>query len=112
MPCRYVFTLLAVMCFVPASVAAQSSVMLRATVSQTVTLFVAPSFSDTNVQVGTSGGNTARITLPLNDANDPGIRLPLVVPSNTSFKIPANSEPTAAGISELQVTDVHPTGSL
>ena len=112
MPCRYVFTLLAVMCVVPASVAAQSSVMLRATVSQTVTLFVAPSFSDSNVQVVTSGGNTVRITLPLNDANDPVIRLPLLVRSNTSFKITANFESTAAGISELQVTDVHPTGSL
>jgi hypothetical protein len=38
--------------------------------------------------------------------------VPLLVRSNTSFKITANVESTAAEISKLQVTDVHPTGSL
>jgi hypothetical protein len=107
--CRHIFTLLALLCAVPASVAAQSSVTLTGRVSETVTLSVAPTFSENNVQVVNSGGNTVQITFAVDDKNDPVIRVPLLVRSNTSFKITANVDSAAV---KFQVTDVHPTGSL
>jgi hypothetical protein len=109
---RHIFTLLAVLCIVPPSVAAQSSVTLRGTVSETVALSVAPGFSGNNVQVVSSGGNTVRITFGVNDASDPVIRVPLLVRSNTSFKISANFDSIAVEMSQLLVTDVHATGAL
>ena len=100
------FTLVAMLCLVPASVAAQSAVTLRATVSETVALSVAPTFSASNAQVVSSGGNTVRITI--DDSNDAVIRVPLLVRSNTDFKISANLESTV----DVSVSDVHPTGGL
>ena len=106
------FTLLAVLCLVPATIAAQSSVTLRGTVSETVVLSVAPAAGASNGQVVSSGGNTVRVTLPIDDATDPVVRVPLLVRSNTSFKIAANLESTAVEVSQVLVTDVHPTGTL
>lgn len=107
MRCPHIFTLLAVLCVVPASVAAQSSVALRATVSEVVALSVA---ADSNFAVVSSGGNTVRITLPVDDATEQVVRVPLLVRSNTSFKISANFE-AAVEPSEVSVTDVHATGN-
>ena len=105
--CRYIFTLFAVVLIVPANVKTQTGrVVLKATVSETVTLVVSPTFSQNNVSVVSSGGNTVRITL---SGDDPVIRVPLLVRSNTSFKISAVFESQPA---ELRVTDVHATGSL
>ena len=104
------FTLLAMLCLVPATVAAQSSVTVRGTVSETVVLSVAPTADASNVRVISSGGNTVRVTV--DDANDTVIRVPLLVRSNTSFKISANLESTAVEVSKVLVTDVHPTGTL
>jgi hypothetical protein len=105
--CRYVFTLFAVVFIVPAGVEAQTGrVVMKATVSETVTLSVAPTFSQSNVSVVSSGGNTVRITV---SGDDPIIRVPLLVRSNSSFKISAVFEST---IAELTVVDVHATGSL
>src|SRR5690349_23770157 len=109
MRCPHIFTLLAVLCFVPASVTAQSSVALRASVSETVTLSVAPSFSGI---VESSGGNTVRITVPVDDPSDSVVRIPLLVRSNTSFKISTTFESNDAQVSQALVTDVHATGSL
>jgi hypothetical protein len=100
------FTLLAMLCFVPATVAAQSSVTLRGTVSETVLLSVAPTAGASNAQVVSSGGNTVRVTI--DDTNDAVIRVPLLVRSNSGFKISANLESTA----DVSVSDVHPTGGL
>ena len=105
--CRLIFTLCAMLFIVPAAVEAQTgSVVLRATVSETVSLSVAPTFSQSNVSVVSSGGNTVRITL---SGDDPVIRVPLLVRSNTSFKISALFESTTA---EVKVTDVHANGTL
>lgn len=110
--CRHVFTILAVLFVVPASVEAQSSVTLRGTVSETVTLSIASSFSESNVDVLSSGGNIVRITLHADDAKDPVILVPLLVRSNTSFKISAVFESETAELSQLSVTDAHATGAL
>ena len=108
MRCRLIFTLMAVLFVVPPIVRTQTGrVTLKAAVSETVTLSVAPGFSQSNVDVVSSGGNTVRITL---SGNDPVIRIPLLVRSNTSFKISAELQ--TGELSQLLVTDVHPTGSL
>jgi hypothetical protein len=106
--CRLIFTLMAASFVVPAIVRTQTSrVALNGTVSETVTLSVAPGFSQSNVDVVSSGGNTVRITA---SGDDPVIRVPLLVRSNSSFKISAESQ--TAELSQLMVTDVHATGNL
>ena len=108
MRCRRIFTLMAVLFIVPAIVRTQTGrVALKATVSKTVTLSVAPTFSQSNVDVVSSGGNTVRITV---SGDDPIIRIPLLVRSNSSFKISAESQ--TAELSQLSVIDVHATGTL
>ena len=107
---RDIFTLVAVLLILPASVEAQSPVTMRGTVSETVAVSVAPTFIEGNV-VNISV-NTVRITLPVEDASDPVIRVPLLVRSNTSFKISANFESAAVEVNKLMVTDVHATGAL
>src|SRR6185503_20618541 len=90
---RHVLILLAVVFFVPASIAAQT-VTLSGTVSATVAL------SDT------------LITLSGDDAQPSVIRVPLLVRSNSSFKISAVFESQTAELSGLSVVDVHATGNL
>lgn len=94
-----------------ASVEAQTSVTLKATVSETIALSVAPTFSHGNVAV-VSSGNTVRLTITGTDAESPVIRVPLLVRSNTSFKISAVVESQTAGLEQLSVADVHATGNL
>ena len=106
--CRHIFTLVPVLCVLSASVAAQSSVALRATVSEVVTLSVA---ANSNFAIVNSGGNTVRITLPVDDAADLVIRVPLLVRSNSSFKISANLESGSVEPTKVLVTDVHATGN-
>jgi hypothetical protein len=100
---------MAVVFVVPVCVEAQTgAVALNATVSETVTLSVAPTFSQSNVDVVNSGGNTVRITI---SGNDEVIRVPLLVRSNSSFKISADADSTIE-LSQISVSDVHATGSL
>lgn len=105
---RLLITLIAVGVFVPASVNAQSSVTLKVTVSEVVTLSVAPNSIDNGVVSG--GGNTVRITW--SGGKSPVIRVPLIVRSNTGFKITAVFESQTAVLSELLVADVRATGRL
>jgi hypothetical protein len=90
---RQIFILMAVVFFVPASIAAQT-VTLSGSVSETVTLSV------------------SRITLSGDGAQPSVIRVPLLVRSNSDFKISAVFESQTAELSELSVVDVHATGSL
>lgn len=90
---RQIFILMAVVFFVPASIAAQT-VTLSGSVSETVTLSV------------------SRITLSGDDDQPSVIRVPLLVRSNSGFKISAVFESQTAELSELSVVDVHATGSL
>jgi hypothetical protein len=98
---RLLLTLIAVGVFVPAGVKAQSSVTLTATVSEIVTLSGPDSIGS---------GNTVRITVSASDS--PVIRVPLLVRSNSGFKITAVVESQTAGLSELSVADVRATGRL
>src|SRR5262249_24274507 len=101
--------LVAVVFIVPASVAAQGSVTLRATVSETVTLSAALNFQQSNVEIVSIGGNTVRVTLSGDDAV---IRVPLLVRSNTRFKISAEFESATVELSQISVSEVQDTGSL
>ena len=106
-------TLIAAVVFLAcASVEAQTSVTLKGTVSETVALSVAPTFTDGNVEVVSSGSNTVRVTLSGNDARSQVIRVPLLVRSNSNFKISALFESQTAELAQLLVTDVHATGNL
>ena len=102
---RCLLTLIAVVVLVPAGVRAQSSVTVKATVSETVALSVAP-----NSIGAVTVGNTVQLTLA--DTGSPVIRVPLLVRSNTGFKITAVFESESAVLSELLVADVRPTGRL
>ena len=114
--CRHVFTLPGVLLLVSTSVAAQtndSSVMLRATVSETVSLSVLPNLTQSDIRIdGLSSGNTVRMTLSGTDAGSPVIRVPLLVRSNSRFKILATFASETAGLSELSVAEARATGSL
>jgi hypothetical protein len=111
MNCCRIFTLLGVLVFVCASAEAQT-VRLTASVSETVTLSIAPTFTPGNVGVVSSGGNTVRITISGDDAASPVIRVPLLVRSNSGFKISAVFESQTAQLAQLLVTDAHATGKL
>ena len=113
MPARW-FTLIAVLFLVPVCVHAQTgSVALHGSVSETVALSVLPNFTHNNVDVNVvSSGGTVRVTLSGTDAEFPVLRVPLLVRSNSSFKISAVFESQTAVLTHLSVIDARPTGSL
>lgn len=109
--------LIAVLLFVPASVEAQTgnaSVTLRATVSETVALSILPNSiqSDVAADVVSIGRNTVRVILTGDDARSQVVRVPLLVRSNSAFKISAVIESQTAEIDQLSVSDVNTTGNL
>lgn len=111
---RHVFTLIALMLVLPAAANAQTGrVTLQATVSETVTLSVLPNFSRGDVDADViSSGNTVRITLSSRGAKGAVVvRVPLLVRSNSSFKLLASFDP-AAVITQLSVLNVRATGAL
>lgn len=96
----------------PASVAAQT-VTLKGTVSETVALSVLPNFTHSNIDVNvSSNGSTVQVTLSSSEAKAPVVRVPLIVRSNSGFKISAAVESTTAELVQLEVIDVRATGSL
>lgn len=112
--CHPLFTLAAVVLLLPASAEAQTGrVTLQARVSETVALSVLPNFAHGNVDAEVvSTGNTVRITLTSTAGEAPVIRVPLLVRSNSSFKISAAVESTTAPLAQLSIADVRATGTL
>lgn len=109
--CHPLFTLFAVVFLVPAGVAAQTGrVTLQARVSETVALSVLPMFPQGDNAEVVSSGNLVRITLRNSDSDAAVIRVPLLVRSNSSFKLTAAVE--AGSVAQLLVTDVRATGTL
>ncbi len=98
---------------VVSSVEAQTAVTLTTTVSETVLLSVAPNSvaGDGRADV-VSIGNTVRITLSGDGGGSPVVRVPLLVRSNTNFKISGRFESDTAQLTQLSVTDVRATGRL
>ena len=97
--CR-VLTLIAVGVFVPAGVKAQNSVILKATVSETVTVSLSPTSIPSNIVSLTLSGD------------EQIVRVPLLVRSNSGFKISAVLESKTAVLTQLSVDDVRATGRL
>ena len=97
---RCLLTLIAVGVFVPAGVKAQSSVIMRAMVSEVVTISASPTSAPSNT-----------VSLRLS-GDEQVVRVPLQIRSNTGFKISATFESKTVGLSELSVDDVRATGML
>ena len=112
--CRHVFTLVAVLLSVAASVKAQTGgVTMHGRVSEIVALSVLPNSIPSDVATSVmSTGNTVRITLSGTPAEASVIRVPLLVRSNSSFKISAAVESNTAEVTQLSVVDVRATGTL
>ena len=109
----HLLTLIGVALLAPAGVKAQTSVTLQGKVSETVALSVPPNWKhDDGVMDVMSSGNTVRITLSGANAKSPVIRVPLLVRSNTGFKISAVFESKTAVLEQLSVVDVRATGRL
>src|SRR5215217_7310341 len=109
--CR-LLTLIAVGVFVPAGIKAQNSVVMNATVSEVVTLSGSPTSAPSNTIVVNHDGNTVEVTLADDNPAFQVIRVPLLVRSNTNFKISATFESKTAILSHLTMGEVRATGRL
>ena len=106
-----VFTLIAVVFLLAVVAEAQTGrVTMQARVSETVALSVLPNFALENVAADVvSSGNVVRI-IWRSDSATPVIRVPLLVRSNSGFKISAAVE--SASPSQLSIINVDATGRL
>ena len=87
------------------------TVTLNARVSETVNLSVDRNSTQGDVYVHVvSSGNTVRMTL--SGKGERTIRVPLLVRSNTAFKISGRFESTTAQLTQLSVLNVRATGRL
>jgi len=87
------------------------TVTLNARVSETVNLSVDRNSTEGDVDVHVvSSGNTVRMTL--SGKGEQTIRVPLLVRSNTAFKISGRFESTTAQLTQLSVPNVRATGRL
>jgi hypothetical protein len=109
-----ILILIVLVLLMPAGMVAQTGgASMRGTVSETVALSVPPNSIQGNIDVNVmSAGNTVRMTLSGTGDNSPVIRVPLIVRSNSGFRISAAVESTTAELTQLSVIDVRPTGSL
>lgn len=108
--------LITLVLLVPAAVHAQTgraSVAVQGTVSEVVTLSITPNSGHGNVDMSAvSSGGTVRLTLSGVAAGASVIRVPLLVRSNTGFKISGTFDSTTAQLTQLSVLHVRPTGRL
>ena len=95
-----------------AGVEAQT-VTLQGRVSETVALSIPPHSTHGDIVIdAVSSGSTVRMTLSGKGANSGVIRVPLMVRSNTRFRISGIFESTTAQLTQLSVIDVRATGRL
>ena len=107
---RYLFMLIALVLFVPTIGEAQT-VTLTGRVSETVSLSLAPDWSQSDLHVVSSRG-IVQLTISGRGAGSSVIRVPLLVRSNSGFKISGKFESTTAQLTQLSVMDVRATGRL
>lgn len=108
------FALITLVLLAPAVVQAQTgSVTVKGTVSEVVTLSIPPNSKHGNVDMSVvSSGSTVRLTLSGATAGSSVIRVPLLVRSNTGFRISGTFESSTARLAQLSVMDVRATGRL
>src|SRR6185295_13595382 len=76
-------------------------------------LSVLPNSTHSNVETDVmSSGNTVRVMLSGAQTDAPFVRVPLLVRSNSSFKISAAVESKTAELTQLSVLDARATGTL
>ena len=109
----HVFTFVVVLLLAHGVKAQTGSVTIKSTVSEVVALSVLPNSTYGEVETNfVSTGSTVRITLSGADADSAVIRVPLLVRSNSSFKISAAVESNTAEVTQLSVVDARATGTL
>jgi hypothetical protein len=112
--CKRVVCLCASLWLFAVVVKAQTgSVTLNARVSEAVALSIPPNSVQGDVDVNVlSSGRTVRMTLSGTSDKSPVIRVPLMVRSNSSFRISASFESKTALLAQMSVSDVRATGGL
>ena len=109
----HVFTFVVVLLLAHGVKAQTGSVTIKSTVSEVVALSVLPNSTYGEVETSfVSTGSTVRITLSGADADAAVIRVPLLVRSNSSFKITAAVESNTTEVAQLSVVDARATGTL
>jgi hypothetical protein len=106
--------LIAPVFFLPVCAKAQTgSVTLTGVVSETVALSVLPNSIDGNVVTHVvQSGNTVTVVVSGENATHAEFRVPLLVRSNSGFKISAVVEPGTAKMTQFSIVDVRGTGPL
>ena len=112
--CKRLYCLCAFVWLFAVTVEAQTgSVTLTGTVSEAVSLSIQPNSVHGDVEVHVvSSGSTVRMTLSGTDAKSAVIRVPLMVRSNSGFRISASFESNTAVLTQMLVTDVRAMGRL
>ena len=111
--CLRVSALVVAMLPVPVFVEAQTGqVTLKGSVGETVALSVGPDLNPGTAAVDVvRTGKTLRITLSSDDSTASVIRVPLLVRSNSRFKISAKVESATTALTQLSVIDARATGT-
>ena len=106
-------SVIALVFLVPVCVEAQTgNVSISGVVSETVDLSVLPNSIDGNVVTDVvHSGNTVTVLVSGGDAKQAEIRVPLLVRSNSRFKISAVVEPRTE-VTNFSIIDVRGTGTL
>ena len=87
------------------------SVIMKASVSQTVALSVSPNLLQDNVQVdGHSDVKSLALTLSGSARDLVSVRVPILIRSNTGYKISGLVQSQAATLGNFAVLDAYPTG--
>ena len=110
------FALITAVFLVPATMQAQTgraSVTVTGTVSEVVNLSIPPNSNHGDVHMSVaSSGNTVRVTLSGGNAATSVIRVPLMVRSNTGFRISGTFDSNTARLTGLSVLNARATGRL
>ena len=87
------------------------SVTMKANVSETVALSVSPNLLQNNVQVdGHSDVKSLTLTLSGSAHDVVSVRVPILIRSNTGYKVSALVQSQAATLANFVVLDAYPTG--
>lgn len=88
-----------------------NSVTVKANVSETVAISVSPSLLQDNVQIDAhSDVKALTFTLSGSASDVVAVRVPILIRSNTGYKISALVQSQAATLANFAVLDAHPTG--
>ena len=112
--CRNYWLAAGVVLLLPFMVRGQSHsapVMINASVSETVALSVGQAFAENNVRIESPGaGKTFGLTLSGSSTDVMAVRVPILIRSNTSYRISALVQSQTATLVNFAVIGARPTG--